>query len=103
MAIQLSNTYATSEGLEVNAPFAFLYFDLGRENYVRIKYYKDKLAFNDGKDAINLVGVPTILPLVFTSEEFFGAAIINQVHEHIISIMYDGTIVTNITDGEQTN
>lgn len=83
MALSINTTITTDEGFEVSNAFGYLniYILAPQSNWVNLSYFKSEADWFAGKSPLNISSLPNQVQTELTSEEFWGSALANLIHE----------------------
>lgn len=83
MALSINTPITTDEGFEVSNAFGYLniFILAPQSNWVNLSYFKSEEDWVAGKSPLNVSSLPNQVQTELTSEEFWGSALANLIHE----------------------
>jgi hypothetical protein len=83
MALSINTTITTDEGFEVSNAFGYLniFILAPQSNWVNLSYFKSEEDWVSGKSPLNVSTLPNQVQTELTTEEFWGSALANLIHE----------------------
>ena len=83
MALSINTPITTDEGFVVDNAFGYLniFILAPQSNWVNLSYFKSEEDWVAGKSPLNVSSLPNQVQTELTSEEFWGSALANLIHE----------------------